>query len=182
MSRATPRSLIATLATGLLLAAIFSALVIWFRRDLRAEIHLKIIERDAAVLYPMALQQIAESEAGGPGSPSVSVTALLRSARQRGMLAVAVFDREGNTIEAVPANQLFVELPTEDFLLLQAGRPISGIIPPSRSTSILPESPATREWHPSSRCCCRYRMATRQRCGGLCATTSTRDRFRASSP
>jgi len=125
MSRATPRSLIATLATGLLLAAIFSALVIWFRRDLRAEIHLKIIERDAAVLYPMALQQIAESEAGGPGSPSVSVTALLRSARQRGMLAVAVFDREGNTIEAVPANQLFVELPTEDFLLLQAGRPIS---------------------------------------------------------
>ena len=115
----------AAVCVGTLLVAIFSALVIWFRSDLRREIHLKIIERDAAVLYPMALQQVAESaEATGPNAPS-PLTALLKSARQKGMLAVAVFDADGNTIESVPATQLFVELPTEDFLRLQGGVPIS---------------------------------------------------------
>jgi signal transduction histidine kinase len=104
---------------------IFSALVIWFRSDLRREIHLKIIERDAAVLYPMALQQLAEGAEGNAPDASTPLTALLKSARQRGMLAVAVFDRDGNTIESVPANQLFVELPTDDYLKLQDGAPIS---------------------------------------------------------
>ena len=115
----------AALGTGILLVAIFSALVIWFRSDLRNEIHLKIIERDAAVLYPMALQQVAESEAGAGASSFTPRTALLKSARQRGMLAVAIFDHEGNTIEAVPATQLFVELPTEDYLRLQNGSPLT---------------------------------------------------------
>jgi signal transduction histidine kinase len=125
MLRATPRPIAAALATGVLLVAIFSAMVIWFRSDLRGEIHLKIIERDAAVLYPMALQQLADSDADGPADLRRPVTALLRSARQKGMLAVAVFDREGNTVEAVPATQLFVELPTDDFLRLQTGGPIT---------------------------------------------------------
>jgi len=110
---------------GVLLAVIFSALVIWFRSDLRDEIHLKIIERDAAVLYPMALEQLADGGAAEDPGASAPLTALLRSARQKGMLAVAVFDRDGNTIESVPATQVFVELPTEDFLRLQKGTPIS---------------------------------------------------------
>jgi signal transduction histidine kinase len=116
---------VAALCAGVLLVIIFTSLVIWFRADLRDEIHLKIIERDAAVLYPMALQQVAEgAESTAPNAPS-PLTALLKSARQNGMLAVAVFDADGNTIESVPATQLFVELPTEDFLRLQAGAPIS---------------------------------------------------------
>ena len=115
----------AAVCAGLLLVAIFTALVIWFRADLRNQIHLKIIERDAAVLYPMALQQVEEGEAGGgPDAPS-PLTALLKSARQNGMLAVAIFDADGNTLESVPSTQLFVELPTEDFLTLQGGVPIS---------------------------------------------------------
>jgi len=123
--RAGFRYPIAALAAGVLLVGIFSALVVWFRSDLREEIHLKIIERDAAVLYPMALEQVSEGEAGGlPGAAS-PLTALLKSARQKGMLAVDVFDRDGNTIESVPANQLFVELPTDDLLVLQRGAPIS---------------------------------------------------------
>jgi signal transduction histidine kinase len=125
MPRAVPRNITAALGTGILLVAIFSALVIWFRTDLRAEIRLKIIERDAAVLYPMALQQLAESDATNPSGPPAPVTVLLKSARQKGMLAVAVFDSAGNTVEAVPANQLFVELPAEDFLRLQSGGPIT---------------------------------------------------------
>ena len=113
------------LATGVLLAGIFCALVIWFRSDLRDEIHLRIIERDAAVLYPMALQQLSEGASEGPQGPATPLTVLLKSAQQKGMLAVAVFDRDGNTIESVPATQLFVELPTDDFLKLQRGAPIS---------------------------------------------------------
>ena len=115
----------AAVGTGILLAAIFSALVIWFRSDLRNEIHLKIIERDAAVLYPMALQQVADSAAGAGPNSLAPLTALLTSAKQRGMLAVAIFDQEGNTIEALPTTQLFVELPTNDFLQLQTGEPIT---------------------------------------------------------
>lgn len=125
MPRLTARYSAAAVGTGALLVGIFCALVIWFRSDLRSEIHLKIIERDAAVLYPMALQQLADSAATDPSNTNRALTALLKSARQRGMLAVAVFDHDGNTIEVVPANQIFVELPTDDFLKLQGGAPIS---------------------------------------------------------
>jgi signal transduction histidine kinase len=41
------------------------------------------------------------------------------------MLAIAVFDPDGGTIEAVPANQLFVELPMEDYLRVQTGESIT---------------------------------------------------------
>ncbi len=115
----------AAVGTGILLFVIFAALVTWFRSDLRDEIHLTIIERDAAVLYPMALQQVADVETAGASNTPSSLTVLLKSVRQKGMLAVAVFDRDGNTIESVPSTQLFVELPTDDFLKLQAGAPIS---------------------------------------------------------
>lgn len=115
----------AAVGTGILLFVIFAALVTWFRSDLRTEIHLKIIERDAAVLYPMALQQVADVETTGASNTPSPLTVLLKSVRQKGMLAVAVFDRDGNTIESVPSTQLFVELPTDDFLKLQAGAPIS---------------------------------------------------------
>ena len=120
-----PRYPLAAVCVGILLVAIFSSQVAWLRSDLRSEIHLKIIERDAAVLYPMALQQVADSAEGGAQNASTPLIALLKSARQEGMLAVAVFDRDGNTIESAPANQLFVELPTYDFLKLQGGAPIS---------------------------------------------------------
>ncbi|HUE14417.1 MAG TPA: sensor histidine kinase [Planctomycetaceae bacterium] len=125
MPKSTSRQAILALTTGVLLVAIFAAMVIWFRSDLRNVIHLKIVERDAAVLYPMALQQVTDSETGGASNPVAPLTALLKSARQKGMLAVAVFDSDGNTIEALPATQLFVELPSEDFLRLQRGGPIS---------------------------------------------------------
>jgi signal transduction histidine kinase len=124
MSVATRASTLAILTCAILIA-IFASLVIWLRSDLRDEIHLKIIERDAAVLYPMALQELAESTEGHVAGPVSPLTSLLKTARQKGMLAVAVFDAEGNTIESVPSNQLFVELPTDDFLKLQTGAPIS---------------------------------------------------------
>ncbi len=122
------RHAIAALCTGILLVAIFAVLVIWFRSDLRSEIHQKIVERDAAVLYPMAQQQMADSETSESGrttNPFAPLTSLLKSVRQEGMLAIAVFDGNGNTIEAVPATQLFVELPVDDYWRLQSGTSIT---------------------------------------------------------
>ena len=115
---------LATLLTGALLFAVSAAMVIRSRAELRAEIHRRIIERDAAVLYPFAMQQVADS-AGAAANPRSPLTGLLRSARQEGMIAIAIFNSEGATIEAVPADQLFVELPVEDHVRLQAGGTIS---------------------------------------------------------
>jgi signal transduction histidine kinase len=113
----------------LLLVAIFAGMVFWFRNDLRQEIHRKIIERDAAVLYPIAVQQVADSEAGTERNPYGGLTTLLKSARQKGMLGIAVFDRDGSTIEAVPATQLFVELPVDDYWRLRRTGPIARFHP-----------------------------------------------------
>ena len=128
-----PRLALVTSLAGVALLSIFVALLLRFRLELRAEIRDKIIGRDAAVLHPVALQQLAEAEAAPHDSPARPATAtlpaVLRSAQQRGMLAVAIFDAEGSTVEAVPAGQLFVELPPDDFVQLLDGSPISRFYP-----------------------------------------------------
>ncbi|MFT3829939.1 MAG: sensor histidine kinase [Opitutaceae bacterium] len=113
---------IAAVVTTLVLSGVFAAMVLRSRAELRAEIHRRIIERNAAVLQPFAAQQVADDLPSGARSPLI---ALLRSARQEGMLAIAIFDAEGTTIEAVPGDQLFVELPLDDHMRLQAGAAIS---------------------------------------------------------
>jgi signal transduction histidine kinase len=128
MSRFTIRLATATLLIGAILVAIFASMMIRFRADLQSEIHQKIIERDAAVLYPMARLQVEDSEASRAdkaSNPFAPLTALLKSARQEGMLAIAVFDPDGSTIEAVPATQLFVELEMDDYLRLQGSESIT---------------------------------------------------------
>jgi len=125
MPRLTLYLATATVVIDAILVAIFAVMVIRFRADLQSEIHQKIIERDAAVLYPMAVQQMEDSATGATGNPFAPLTALLKSVRQEGMLAIAVFDPDGGTVEAVPATQLFVELPMEDYLRLQTGESIT---------------------------------------------------------
>ena len=123
-----PRLALAAVLTGSLLTAIFAALLIPFRNELRTEIREKIIERDAAVLHPVALQQLTEVSARAIDSPgdAEQLTPVLRSAQQDGMLAVAVFDAEGRPIHAVPSSLLFVELPVEDYLELSTHlKPVS---------------------------------------------------------
>ena len=63
MPRLTLYLAIATLLIDAILVAIFAVMMIRSRADLQSEIHQKIIERDAAVLYPMAVQQMEDSEA-----------------------------------------------------------------------------------------------------------------------
>lgn len=143
----TSRPAAVALVAGGLLVAIFAFLLLHFRRDLTAEIHRKVIERDAAVLHPVALQQLRDAaalhsivpdqpqDAGvyagsddsiSPNTDSViAVLAALKSAQQTGMLGVAVFDAEGSPLRAVPSSLLFVDLSADDYLELTRLKPIS---------------------------------------------------------
>jgi signal transduction histidine kinase len=123
----SPRLALASLLAGGLLTAIFAGLLIHSRNGLRAEIHQKLIERDAAVLYPVARLQLGDGAAGQIDSPGDTelLSPVLRSAQQEGMLAVAVFDADGNLVRAVPTNLIFIDLPVEDFLELTRLKPIS---------------------------------------------------------
>jgi signal transduction histidine kinase len=112
---------VAALAAGALLFGIFAAMVLGARTTLRAEIRRTIIEREAAILRPFTLQQIAEESA----TASPPLAALLRSAHREGVLAVDIFDADGRTLAAVPSDQLFVELPIDDYMRLRANDTLS---------------------------------------------------------
>jgi signal transduction histidine kinase len=115
------------LVSAALLIAIFAVMLWRFRGELRADMHQQMIGRDAAFLYPLALQQLAERAAanGAAVSERDNLVAVLSTARQQGVLGMALFDSEGNLIEAVPGSQLFAELPVEDYLQLLLGTSIS---------------------------------------------------------
>lgn len=118
MAATFPRLAPATLIAGGLLVAIFAGSVVKFRAELRAEIREKIIGRDAAVLYPVALEQLARREADPawkPADPAEMLAPVLDSARQQGMLAVTIFDAEGSTLQAVPSTLLLDDLSPMDY-------------------------------------------------------------------
>jgi signal transduction histidine kinase len=108
------------LSFGVVFIGVFAGLVIFHGQQLRTEIRQKMIARNAAVLSPVAQQQV---------EPSASLSALLPDARRKGMLALAIFDEAGVTVDQVPANQPLVELPLSDFIQLQDGEPITRFFP-----------------------------------------------------
>lgn len=121
----TPRPshlLLATLAVGVALVGIFAALLLRSREELHAEIRRVVIARAAATLRPVARQQIdslASRGGAGPGARSGDLlSAVLQSAQQEDMLAVAVFDAQGNLARALPGSLLFAELNAQDYLAL----------------------------------------------------------------
>lgn len=131
---------------GSVLVAIFAALLLHYRRDLREEIHQKIVERDAAVLHPVAVLQLGEREARDfPDSTPTendTVLAVLKSAQQSGMLGVAVFDADGNPLRAVPAAMLFADLAPDDYLELTRLKPISRYHPQFVLSTLFAGAPA----------------------------------------
>ena len=123
------RLLLAAVTTGAVLVAIFALLLVRFRSELRAEIQRTVIGRDAAVLQPVARHQIANAQSRatetGMLARSDLLTAVLPTAKQEGMLAVAVFDAQGDLVRALPDTLLFAELAASDFVALLAENPIS---------------------------------------------------------
>lgn len=113
--------------TGLLLIAIFAAMVIGFRGRLRAEIRESIIEREASMLRPFALRQLAQREiATGEGD---ILSAVLDSAQQENVLAVAVFDAQAEPLQFAPDSLLFAELSLGDYTKLLSAESISRFHP-----------------------------------------------------
>lgn len=108
------------------MSTVFVALVLRYDHDLRDDIHQRMIQRDAAVLTSVAQQEI-ETGTSEPGrtNPGRWLAALLPAAHREGLLAMAIFDADGIVLEKIPANQLQVELPPDDFVRLQAGQPIT---------------------------------------------------------
>lgn len=131
------------LILGAVMAAVFVMLVWRYDHDLRVAIHGKMIQRDAAVLTSVAQQEI-ETDASAPAAtnPRSWLQALLPAAHREGLLAMAIFDADGVVLEKIPAEQLLVELPADDFVGLQSGRPITRYWPAFSLGSILPGSVA----------------------------------------
>jgi signal transduction histidine kinase len=142
---------VALLAGGVLVA-IFAALLLHYRRELTQEIHQKIVERDAAVLQPVAVLQLGEVEArdfpDSTPTPNDTVLAVLKSAQQTGMLGVAVFDADGNPLQAVPASMAFADLAPVDYLELTRLKPISRYHADFDLASIFAGSPPVGEPSP----------------------------------
>ena len=122
------RPLPVAIATGILLVAIFATMVVRFRTRLRAEMRQTLIDRDASVLLPVAQRQLAQRSAASTG-PSDLLAAVLESAQQEDMLAVAIFDDKGHTLRYAPDSLLFAELPLDDYLRLLKFEPISRLYP-----------------------------------------------------
>ncbi|MCX6954335.1 MAG: hypothetical protein NTV51_19460, partial [Verrucomicrobia bacterium] len=129
----SPRRLaLAIAALSLLLIAILAATVAPFSARLRGQARQAMIERDAAVLHPVALQQLAALEADparAPARPRELMAAALQSARQQGMLAVVIFDATGDLLQAVPPSLILPELSAGDYLTLLGGARISRFHP-----------------------------------------------------
>jgi len=128
---AEKRVAIVTLCLGLFLAGAFAGLVVLYGHQLRADIRQKMIERDAAVLYSVAQQQIEITD---------SLNALLPDARREGMLALALFDESGVAVEKIPASQPLVDLSLDDFVQLQNGKTISRFHPAFPLSTLLVEA------------------------------------------
>ena len=130
------------LLLGGIMGTVFAVLVLRYEHDLRAVIHQKMIERDAAVLTSVAQQEI---ETGAPESadanPGRRLSALLPAAHRQGLLAMAIFDGDGIVLEKIPSSQLLVELPPDDFIRLQDGRPLTRYWPAFSLASLLAGGP-----------------------------------------
>ena len=131
------------LILGAVMSAVFVTLVLRYDHDLRAEIHQKMIQRDAAVLTAVAQQEI-ETGAFEPAgnNPADWLAALLPAAHREGLLAMAIFDADGVVLEKIPSNQQLVELPPDDFVGLHAGRPITRYWPTYSLETLLTGGPA----------------------------------------
>lgn len=122
-----PRLFLTALAAWLALSGIFAFLLVRSRQELHDEIRRTVIGRDAAVLHPVARNQLAAvATRSGPGVRSEELlSAVLQNAQQEGVLAVAVFDARGELLRSLPATLLFAELSAADYVRLLGGGPLS---------------------------------------------------------
>lgn len=128
MSPRFPRLALATAVTGALLIATFGATVVILRRELRDDVRQKIIERDAAVLYPLAEAQLSDAESNPDNrdfGSEMLLSAVLKSWQQLRMRGIVIYDAEGNTLQVQPSALYRTELSPADYTTLMSGAQIS---------------------------------------------------------
>lgn len=112
---------------ALLMLAIFATAVLQLERDLGARVRRSLIERDAAVLHPVAERELAQRQAelSSGSETSELLGVVLRTADQQGMLAVSAFDADGGVLFAAPDSLLVADLRYADYSELLKGKPIT---------------------------------------------------------
>src|SRR5690606_24741946 len=107
--------------------AIFATAVLQLERDLGARVRRSLIERDAAVLHPVAERELAQRQTELPSRSDTSevLGVVLRTADQEGMLAVSAFDADGGVLFAAPDSLLVADLRFADYSELLKGEPIT---------------------------------------------------------
>ncbi len=123
-------------AAGALTAGVFAT-----RGALRREVVERMIGQTAAVLQPVVQDRVALALGTADEIPPRQrmVAALFAGARQRGLLALAVFDEDGLAVAALPEGRGFVDLPVGDYLQLQRGVPISRLLRAGGTVDRAPE-------------------------------------------
>lgn len=105
-----------------IITTVFVVLVISLTLQSRSEIRQQIVARDGHVLSAVA--SMLQSTGEAPSQPNDLEIALLTS-RLRGVLAVRLFDQNGDFIMAVPVTVAEQELSAADRRSLQDGSPVS---------------------------------------------------------
>lgn len=116
------KSLAAVVAT---IAVCFAVVVVGLALQARQEIRQQILDRDGHVLTAVA-RMLQSSQSDAPGD---DLEVALKTSRLRGVLAVRLFDAEGNFTFPVPFEVSEAELSSADRERLQAGEPVARFHP-----------------------------------------------------
>ncbi len=128
-----PIPIAATMATLLVFALIVGAVSL----KLRAQVRSQIVDRDAEVLYPVALMEISRAEDDFLSDPLLEpeadlIEAVLNTSELKGVLAVRIYEPDGKFAEAVPADFLLGSLSPEDLDKIGQLEPVSRYHPKGR--------------------------------------------------
>ncbi len=104
----TPRLRRTFITLAVCTGAVFAGLLVTVTRNLQARLREEIVQRQADIMYAVALLQINAAEdrlrsLGGALSGADVFTAVLESSRLSGVLAVQLFDPTGGLRDALPA-------------------------------------------------------------------------------
>lgn len=121
--------LVVIVAVLAVLAAAVAVTTLQVRRNIRAQ----LAQRDAEVLYAVALMHyaddVADGLAGPISDPGNQLSIVLRSSQLRGVLGVRLFDPQGRYVESFPPYVTEGTLAKEHFARLQHLQPVSRFHP-----------------------------------------------------
>lgn len=116
---------------AIITVGIFGALVAMVTLNLRAQVRAQIIDRDARILYPVALLHLSQAQEKGKWPWRRRITdeqllvAALNTSALTGVIGMQVYGDHGQIIEGVPNSLRPLTLPPADMERLRNREPIS---------------------------------------------------------